>query len=181
MSSIRISTVWPFGIFNKWYEVAATMDVLVFPARHPGASRSRRLPGRPGGESLEPVARNRPGSDGEFRGLTEHRDGDDPRRIHWRSSARVGRLLAAEHAQERLHGIVEVIVDAPGKGGRRQRSDEFEGRVSAAAGTIWSAIEAGREVRLSLLGQALPAARSDSDRNRLLSALALVELPEKAV
>lgn len=181
MTGIRISTVWPFGIFHKWYEVVATMDVLVFPARASGVSRTRLLPGRPGGEKLRAVARSRPGADGEFRGLSEHREGDDPRRIHWRSSARLGRLLAAEHAQERVQGIVEVIVDAPSNGGHRQRSDEFEGLLSVAAAAICSATEAGREVRLSLLGKLLPAAHSDSGRDRLLRALALVELPGEAV
>jgi uncharacterized protein (DUF58 family) len=177
MSAIRISTAWPFGIFQKWYEVAAPMDVLVFPGRAAGPASH---PARGGGGRADAdggSTRASHGSDGDFLGLAEYRDGDDPRRIHWRSSARLARLVAADRGEDRQASVLEISVDAPGPGEARERSQRFETRIAEAAGELWRAVEAGREVRLSLLGQQQPAARDRAGRAQLLRALAMVELP----
>ena len=177
MSAVRISTAWPFGIFQKWYEVAAPMDVLVFPGR---AAASVSQPARGddgGGEEAGDSSQITHGSDGDFLGLAEYLEGDDPRRIHWRSSARLARLVAAERGADRQPSVLEISVDAPAPGEPRARSARFEQRIAEAAGELLRAVAAGREVRLSLLGQLQPPARDQAGRAQLLRALALVELP----
>lgn len=60
----------------------------------PGETRSRRI-----------------GATGEFFGIREAEPEDPPRRLNWRASARVGRLLANEYALERT-GDVVLLLDA---------------------------------------------------------------------
>src|SRR5256885_16971766 len=50
-------------------------------------------------EGDRPMARV--GLGNEVHGLRDHRSGEDARSIHWRTSARAGRLIAVEREQER--------------------------------------------------------------------------------
>lgn len=177
IEAVRISTSWPFGIFRKWYEREAQMDVLVFPRR------GRRAQDKPSfvsttGTSERVLARSRPSARGDFFGLREHRVGDDPRMIHWRSSARRGQLLSVENEATGSSRKVELRVDAPVASDLMQRSQLFEERIEEATARICDLLDDGSEVRLILLGKPLTPARGAPGRHYLLRSLALVELPE---
>ena len=176
IEAVRISTAWPFGIFRKWYEQEAQMDVLVFPGRLGGLGRRAPRPVGVGTVEHEHDA-VRPSGRGDFVGLREHRPGDDPRMIHWRSSARRGRLLSAERSEDGSSGLVELSVDAPPDGEIRERSRQFEERIQQATARLWELVEEGMEVRITLLGVHLPIARDAASRRGVLRSLALVELP----
>ncbi|MBD3673259.1 MAG: DUF58 domain-containing protein [Planctomycetaceae bacterium] len=63
-------------------------------------------------ELLDKVVRERQHGVGtEFESLTEYREGDDPRRIDWRSSSKHRRLIVRRHQIER-HRDVVVVVDS---------------------------------------------------------------------
>jgi len=63
-------------------------------------------------ELLDKVVRERQHGVGtEFESLTEFREGDDPRRIDWRSSSKHRRLIVRRHQIER-HRDVVVVVDS---------------------------------------------------------------------
>ena len=53
---------------------------------------------------------DRLGRRGEFFGLREWKDGDDRRAIHWRSTARAGRLLVRE-VHDEIERRVTIVVD----------------------------------------------------------------------
>src|SRR6185295_15269672 len=61
----------------------------------------------------------------EFAGLREFRDGDNPRSIHWKMSARLaGRLLVREHEDPRVRDVAILLdthVPKTGDGRRRPR------------------------------------------------------------
>ncbi len=176
IEAVRISTAWPFGIFRKWYEQEAEMDVLVFPGRVSGFGSAAVRPVGVG--TAEHVREQvRPAGRGDFVGLREHRPGDDPRTIHWRSSARRGRLLSAERSESGSSGLVQLCVEAPPDGEVRERSRLFEERIAHATSRLWELVEDGMEVRLILLGVHLPVARDVASRRVVLRSLALVELP----
>ncbi len=180
MRGVRISTAWPFGIFRKWYELEAPLDVLVFPSRSSTQLRAGRSPGNSVAASDKAAdVDGRRDAAGEFLGLADYHEGEDPRRIHWRSSARMGRLVAAERGKSQDQGCVDLVVESPPPGHPRQRSLQFEAQVSAVTGELCRSIDERREVRLHLLGTALPSANDEPGRNRLLRALALLELPEQ--
>ncbi len=81
---------------------------------------------------------------GEFHGLREYVDGDEPRSIHWKASARTEQLLVKEHTTEGLRRCT-VLLDATTSGYRDP--DGFERAVTAAASLVHSADRAGLTTR----------------------------------
>ena len=172
LDRVRVSTTWPFGILRKWYEVRLPADVVVYPEP---ASDWSAVTRRSHGSAGADASRLRRDGSGDLRGLRDHRAGEDLRLVHWRTSARLRRRVAVERDAEE-EGRFEVRVEAPTAGSRLERLTRFERTVSRATGAVLAAGEARSEVLLRLPEGALPAARSESDRDRLLRRLAVVEL-----
>jgi uncharacterized protein (DUF58 family) len=172
LDRVRVSTTWPFGILRKWYEVALPAEVLVHaePARDPGPVLERR----PGAAGTEASRLHRQGT-GDFRGLRDHRSGEDMRLVHWRTSARLRKRVAVERDSQD-QGRVLVHVRTPGEGSPMERATRFERTVGQATGAVLAAGEVGDEVVLQLPAGPLPPATSPVERDRLLRRLALLEL-----
>ena len=82
---------------------------------------------------------------GDFHSLRDYVDGDEPRTIHWRASARSEQLKVRQHSVEGLQRCV-VLLDQhvpPGPEG----ADAFERAVTAAASVVHSADRAGLTTR----------------------------------
>ncbi|MER5643739.1 DUF58 domain-containing protein [Streptosporangium sp. NPDC002524] len=87
-----------------------------------------------------------------FSSLREYVPGDDPRRIHWRSTARTGVLTVREHV-DTTEPSTTVVLDAhPSVLG----DDAFEEAVEFAASVVRAVERIGRPVTLHILGE-LPA------------------------
>jgi uncharacterized protein (DUF58 family) len=86
LRTITLSTSFPFGLFRKERDVEVPAEIVVWPR----TDRPVREPHTAGGRAQRagPAARGMPGARGEYRSLRGYRPGDDPRDIHWRSSAR---------------------------------------------------------------------------------------------
>ncbi len=69
----------------------------------------------------------------EFVGTREYRQGDPPRKIHWRSWARLGRPVVKEY-QEEYFSRIALVLDTylPRRPGRAQR-ERFEAAISVLA------------------------------------------------
>jgi uncharacterized protein (DUF58 family) len=167
LSGFRLATKFPFGLIQRTRLVADGDDLLVYPAlAKPPTALLRGLPMRPApGRDL---GRSR---QGEFAGLRAFRPGDDPRDIHWRTSARRGVLLLREHEDDEAREATVVFdngADEPG--------DEaaFERAVSEAAGICVDLIQRGLSVGLATRGGVVPADVGPAQADRLLRALALV-------
>jgi uncharacterized protein (DUF58 family) len=124
---VTLARTDPLGLVRALRHVPAPDTLLVLPRRYPLPPLA--LPGvrryQPGGIALASSV----GDSEEFMSLREYRPGDPLKRIHWRSSARVGRPVVREYQDEFFvrHGLVLDTFLPVGA------SEIFEDAVSVAA------------------------------------------------
>ncbi|MGH3908414.1 MAG: DUF58 domain-containing protein, partial [Pseudonocardiaceae bacterium] len=107
-----------------------------------------------------------------FSSLREYVIGDDPRRIHWRSTARTGSLMVREHVDTTEPTTTIVLDTRPGA----LNPAAFEHAVEAAASVTQAAEDNGRPARLHIVGEdaaALAQAGAVSIADRLAAAVQL--------
>lgn len=99
LHQFTLSTTFPFGLFVKERDVVFPGSVLVWPR----SDRRVRVPRRPGQRArllgAEQVSASA-GGRGDFRSLRPYRAGDDPRDVHWRSTARYSEPVMREYERE---------------------------------------------------------------------------------
>lgn len=199
---LRVERIDPLGLARTTVAGAPALEVTVLP--RPLASSAGEL-----GEGGRHPAPESSGAMAMTSGVAEldilrpYQVGDDLRRVHWRASAHADDLLVRRDEQAH-RGLLVVLLDA-----RREAMapEPFEWAVSAAAGLVHAAADAGHRVRLAISdgtdtgavdahrhrrallerlahvaqheGRAeLPAPdRTDADRSVLVTGDATVELP----
>lgn len=111
LGPVRVSSRFPMGIGERGQLFPTTDELLVRPNLGqllPAWSRQQKELS----ESSD-HRQSRPGLfDDEFHRIREYRAGDNPRSIHWRSTARRGELMIREHHQNR-HSDSLVMLDLP--------------------------------------------------------------------
>jgi uncharacterized protein (DUF58 family) len=167
----------PLGIFSISRRARQSRVLLVYP-------RGLSLPtltakdGLTAGWLLD-AASGRRGEDDGFFGTREYRSGDDIRRIHWRSSARLGSLVVAER-ENWVRSTVWICVDTyPPRNRRGDVELAQEQAVKAAVSIMEAMLLQGHLVGLSAAGteetHIIPAGGSDQ-RWRILEALARLRM-----
>lgn len=142
---LRLRLTDPFGMCEVTRSFSATDPLVVIPRVHP------LLPLRGGGawsgsgESTTATA----AAAGEHDVATrEYRDGDDLRRVHWRSTARRGELMVRRDEQPHLLRAT-IVLDCRAAGHRGDGpASSFEWAVSAAASVATLLAESGYGVRV---------------------------------
>ena len=172
MRPVEVSSRAPVGLFEARFVARAPAEVLVRPAEgRPTAALLSRLTGA-SRESARPAVA-RAGTD-EFHGLRAFREGDDARRIHWRTTARRGERTYVERRDDASRRALVVL----GRGADRSPAADrvFERAVSVAATVLRAAVRAGVPARLLLGGVdgATTAVRGARGLERALDALAHV-------
>ena len=167
LSGFTVRSVFPFGLWEHQRRLAAAADVLVYPRPLPSRGQTRAS----FGQGAREVTRS--GGSGDVVDLRDYRAGDALRRIHWPTSARLGRLILAERAEERAPAIY-VSVDGALTG------PAWERELSLACGEVRRALAAGHAVGLRIEdgpkspSRRFPAAHGGQWRRVLLDALALM-------
>lgn len=143
---VRVSSAHPLGIFAATRDTAAGVEVLVRPRElAPKAALLERLRGR----ASEPIrARAVHAGADEFHGLREWRDGDDPRRVHPRTSARRGAPTFVERREEPARRVIVALAACAVRD--RATDVAFERAVAAAAGLLRAAVNVGCATTLVL-------------------------------
>jgi uncharacterized protein (DUF58 family) len=172
------SSSFPLGLFSISRKEGAAALLVRPRVGTPTRALLARLRGDAGVATAASV--RRAGVD-RFHGLREFRDGDDPRRIHWRTTARRGVRTFAEWRVESGRRVTVVL--GPLADRRADAHRRFERAVSVAATVVATCGREGLPVRL-LLGQppregdrGVPA-RGARGVERALDALALVRATE---
>ena len=104
---VRLSTRFPFGLFSRTIAVGQSETLVVFPrlGRLTQGWTARRLEAIAGADRR----RGRPGPEGDFYGVRQWRSGDGRRLIHWRSSARLGKLVVRQFERPRSRDLAVVL------------------------------------------------------------------------
>ena len=96
-----------------------------------------------------------------FVSLREYVDGDDPRLIHWPTSARMGTLMLREHVELRRPEFT-VVLDAVDTAAN---ADDFEEMADVAASVAVHALGSGVTVRLRTTAREFPGAARPIERD----------------
>jgi uncharacterized protein (DUF58 family) len=172
LSGLRLTTKFPFGLIQKSRDVIDPVEVIVYPSVLPlPAAVLRGLPVSSDGNRQRRRSRH-----GDFFGLRDFRPGDDPRDIHWRTSARRGVPFVRENEDDES-ALATVVLDNAARttATAAATSAAFELAVSQAAAFALELLRRGFRVGLVLRGATLAGDSGPSQATRILRALALVE------
>jgi uncharacterized protein (DUF58 family) len=162
--SCAVSTLFPFGLFEKSMDGDAEASLVVYPAPE-GAGETEK-----GRGSAEPSGAAAPsGRQGAgIRGAREHMPSDPVRDFHWKASARMGKWMVKERERESIP-VSDLRLPSPCP------PHEFERLVSRACAFVLRCEEAGRPYRLWIGDRLGVDASGGSRRTKALTFLAFVE------
>ena len=166
----RLSTRFPFGFFKKWIKIDLGDDeVLVFPKIDTTSIENeifRKGPGEAGSEKT--------GFGFDLRSIKEFRQGDNPRLIHWKTTAKTGRLMVREMEDDEIRGA--VIEFHP----ERDRI-RLEHQISRLASLFVELLKRGFEVELKTPDATFSSSRTGRSPRPVLRYLALFGTEGKAL
>ncbi|HYO08583.1 MAG TPA: DUF58 domain-containing protein [Tepidisphaeraceae bacterium] len=179
MDRYQLSTSFPFGFIKRAVERRQKDLMLIYPAL--GQLDPKFLSLCRSADTSGATMRPRRGGQDEFYGVKEHRNGENPRHIYWRRSARTGVLVAKEMTQvspPRLLILVDTHI-APELRSVQTHAD-IERGIAMAATLASQALEAGLSVGLLAWSDdgwtLVQPARGKRHRRDLLAVLARLPL-----
>jgi uncharacterized protein (DUF58 family) len=142
LHGFTVTSSAPLGLLRTTGRVDVAGPLVVHPAPVPVPAQPRRDADAADGPTL-------PARDGlDPGGVREWRTGDGSRRVHWRSTARRGRLVVTEPERPRSARLVVVLSGPAG-------TPDWEHLVSAVASVGLERLRAGGDVALLARGHGL--------------------------
>jgi len=166
IAGVRLTTRFPFGLFLKAARPVLHAEIIVFPALRPVAPEMLRQLGSAG-----QVGARRRGRGTDLYNLRGYRSGDDPRLIHWRSSAKTQALVVRELEADITEDTRIVLLLGTGA----RRDELLEAGLSEAAALSAHLIRMGAGVELVGPGFFVRLGRGRPHLLRLWRALALYD------
>jgi uncharacterized protein (DUF58 family) len=123
LAPLKVSTRFPFGLFTKGMEADAGSRVLVFPNLFPVEIDEIAPRGNDGEATLVQTGQ---GSD-PF-SVKDFQAGDNPRHIHWKSTAKRGKFMRREFSREQEPAVTIRVGSGP-----NDTADVLEERIERAA------------------------------------------------
>ncbi len=161
-------SVFPFGFLSAAVGIGLEREALVWPAtvdyRRFGAASAWRP--QPGARR----ASTGPRSD-DLRAVRRYAPGDPPRRVHWKATARTGRLMVREFASEREDGLQLWLQTGEETW---PREEQFELLCGLAATLAEELFRLGRLRSVAINGAAPAPVRAARDVEAFLDQLAVV-------
>jgi uncharacterized protein (DUF58 family) len=111
---LRLMISYPFGLMERVLSFPSADETLVLPQlghlnvfrlREYLRYRSQPQPRLDGPAQPQPQS----GSQADFRGLREFREGDSPRWIHWKSTARANRVMIKEYEEPPADNLILIL------------------------------------------------------------------------
>ena len=165
IESVEARTAYPFGFFEKIrrFEKRQKHSFWVGPPRLPVSDLTMSIFTRLG---YSPAGA--PGLGEEFFSLRDFREGEDPRGIHWRTSARRGKPLVREH--EAMAGNKVLLQWEPGGGTPAEKEHDLALFCSAAESLV------DKGMRVGILAPGVFIAPSSGLRQSTLFVMACASL-----
>lgn len=173
LGPVRVRMSDPLGLYPKALEIREIATVVIYPQVYPVELTDTR--GLPAGT----VRVSNPVYDDatRYRSIREYVPGDDPRKIEWKVSARLGRLHSLQHLPTVCFPTLVVLNLTAADYQTRHRFHHTERAIEAAASLVFYAVGKGQDVGLLTSGvirgtgdtPALPI-RGGSDHGSLLLA-----------
>lgn len=169
LKGFRVRCSFPFGWFYQQKEYPSPAALWVYPKL--GRILIPVVPNN--GKGLLAVLAKRDGGD-EFHALREFRVGDNPKWIHWKSSARTGKWMIREFEREYSEGVSLVLYNY-----LLDTEEGLEKSISFCATLAKYLLEAGYYLKFSTFNQTLIslslAPGSQEDFHLLLRTLTTLE------
>ncbi|MEU8210385.1 DUF58 domain-containing protein [Micromonospora sp. NPDC049044] len=142
---LRVTRRDPLGLVALARPYGATVPVWVYPRVHPLTAVPRGA-----GRSLDGRVDGVPHGSITFDSLREYVVGDELRRVHWRTSARVGELMVRENVDTSLPHLVVLLDNRAAAHPQRvgRVAESFESACEAAASIVTAAHRADLPVVL---------------------------------
>jgi uncharacterized protein (DUF58 family) len=160
-----VSSTYPFGVLRVQRRIDGPTELVVYP------EPTELVSARTGAGALAELLSDQVAGEGDLQpsGLRDHRDGDELRSVHWRATARRGKLVVCEWEGGAGQGL-EVLID------RRCEPEELEQAFSFVSALIVLA-RANKEV-LAIYSQDLIATFGEGHRswNEALRFLAAADI-----
>ena len=169
ITTFRVSTKFPFNFFKKSVDIRAQSEFVVLPEVYPVSISKAKT--RSTGFSNNRFR----GRSGDFYGLRQYRHGDDPRDIHWRSTAKTGNIVIREWEEEAQRKITILCDNHLEEKASKEKLENFEMLISHAASLAKAYIAAGYSVQLICRNDFLPHGSGPTHLLRILRTLALLE------
>jgi len=168
--NVRVLSLFPFGLFEQWYYQTLDTELLVWPRM---GRLLNRVTSYVAGLDEQPALKvTRSGLDEEFRSIRDYREGDNPRHIHWRTSARAGKLMVKEfeHREEKR---IAIYLDTFIKNDPLEEPTigRVELAISFAATLIREFLNRGFLVHFAMLAPELVVMNDLADRAQLVHVL----------
>ncbi|MEM8781313.1 MAG: DUF58 domain-containing protein [Planctomycetota bacterium] len=197
LAGLEVWTAFPFGVFRRVVRREMAQRFLVLPSLR--RIDRRWLPTSPWGAGYGTKQRGGASDAGEFFGLRDYREGDPPRVIDWKRSARLAteahagsagqtvRLIARELTQPTPPRVM-VLLDLSGParaaepGSVLWGSDDEEDAITLAASLLDAAHRHGFWAGLAVVGPSCPVFAPQfglPHRARMLEALARLDLSRR--
>jgi uncharacterized protein (DUF58 family) len=164
LTGVRITTLFPFGLFEKTRTAPLEDGLVVWPKRGFSCDPPSAADGKHAGEAGNP--RQRDGA-GDLLGLRELADGEDARRVHWKKSAAAAKLLKVEREREDRRQFTLTITQS-------ELGDELERACEETAALTHRLLADGAEVGLAAPGRRIRPGSGAGHEKRVLTALAFL-------
>jgi uncharacterized protein (DUF58 family) len=164
----------PVGILRREHAWPGVQQIFVHPVTVPIPSTSaglvRDLEGAPTSDIVD--------SDLSFHAIRPYANGDSRRNVHWKSTAKTGKLMVRQYEETR-HSRIAIVLDlAVADFGS---DEEFEMAVSAAASLGVQGVRDGRDVLVAASADIPEYSRDPYSRDHVRSIQTLSTLTAKAL
>ena len=163
VDDIELSSVYPFNFFIRYWPVDFSKTLTVFPHPlrcEPEAVFIRQERPKEGGDAASPL------SETDIMGVRAYQEGDSMKRIHWKSSARTGKLKTRLYDGTASQSGRIIDLD-------RLLQDNVERALSMASFTVAESLKSGLTIGMRHRQELILPASDTPHKLALLSKLAL--------